>query len=136
MVLTHVWLVNSLLLLLLAPSWADAQPPRCRALCQKDPGEDACERCRLRTFMRFGKRDSSRAVALIREPLLDVQALQLLDEDGAGPSAALARGSSSSSREQLLLEPQPVPAAGGRSSRDRYGLLLRAIRDVGGRNAD
>lgn len=137
MVLTHVWLVNSLLLLLLAPSWADAQPPRCRALCQKDPGEDACERCRLRTFMRFGKRDSSRAVALIREPLLDVQSLQLLDEDGAPAAAAALGGGSSSSREQLLLESQPVvPAAGRRSSRDRYGLLLRAIRDVGGRNAD
>lgn len=137
MVLTHVWLVNSLLLLLLAPSWADAQPPRCRALCQKDPGEDACERCRLRTFMRFGKRDSSRAVALIREPLLDVQSL-LLDEDPAaaagGQASSAALGGSSSSREQLLLESRPVPAA--RSSRDRYGLLLRAIRDVGGRNAD
>lgn len=138
MVLTHVWLVNWLLLLLLAPSWADAQPPRCRALCQKDPGEDACERCRLRTFMRFGKRDSSRAVALIREPLLDVQSL-LLDEDpaaavGGQASSAGALGGSSSSREQLLLESRPVPAA--RSSRDRYGLLLRAIRDVGGRNAD
>ncbi|KAL3224485.1 hypothetical protein MRX96_026596 [Rhipicephalus microplus] len=72
MTLTYLCLVSSLLALLLAPSWAGAQPPRCRALCQKDPGEDACERCRLRTFMR----------------------------------------------------------------RDRYGLLLRAIRDVRGRSAD
>lgn len=87
--------------------------------------------------MRFGKRDSSRAVALIREPLLDVQSL-LLDEDPAaaagGQASSAALGGSSSSREQLLLESRPVPAA--RSSRDRYGLLLRAIRDVGGRNAD
>lgn len=135
MTLTYLCLVTSLMVLLLAPSWADAQPPHCRALCQKAPGEDACERCRLRTFMRFGKRDSSRAIALLREPVLDVQSLLL--DDAAGPSvSSLAGGSSaSSSREQLLLE-QPVPAAIARPSRDRYGLLLRAIRDVRGRSAD
>ncbi|XP_065312041.1 uncharacterized protein [Dermacentor albipictus] len=134
MTLTYLCLVTSMLVLLLAPSWADAQPPRCRALCQKDPGEDACERCRLRTFMRFGKRDSSRAIALIREPVLDVQSV-LLDDDDDRPARASSTvgGGSSSSREQLLLE-QPAPAA--RPSRDRYGLLLRTIRDVRGRSAD
>ncbi|KAH7968369.1 uncharacterized protein LOC119382783 [Rhipicephalus sanguineus] len=132
MTLTYLCLVTSLLVLLLAPSWADAQPPRCRALCQKDPGEDACERCRLRTFMRFGKRDSSRAIALIREPVLDVQSVLLDDDvDNDRPAGGAAPGGSSASREQLVLE---QPAA--RPSRDRYGLLLRAIRDVRGRSAD
>lgn len=132
MTLTYLCLVSSLLALLLAPSWAGAQPPRCRALCQKDPGEDACERCRLRTFMRFGKRDSSRAIALIREPVLDVQSVLVDDDvDNDRPAGGAAAGGNSASREQLVLE---QPAA--RPSRDRYGLLLRAIRDVRGRSAD
>lgn len=133
MTLTYLCLVTSMLVLLLAPSWAGAQPPRCRALCQKDPGEDACERCRLRTFMRFGKRDSSRAIALIREPVLDVQSVLLDDDVDDRPAKGAAPGGSSASREQLVLE-QAAPAA--RPSRDRYGLLLRAIRDVRGRSAD
>ncbi|CAN7938009.1 unnamed protein product [Ixodes hexagonus] len=120
MLLTYLCLVSSLTVILLTPSWADAQPPRCRALCQNSYAEDACQRCRLRIPMRFGKRDSSRAVALIREPVLDVQSVVLDDEPGA---------SLSSSRE--VLESRPLP----RTS-DQYGILLRAIRDAAGRSYD
>lgn len=118
MLLTYLCLVSSFTVLLLTPSWADAQPPRCRALCQNSYAEDACQRCRLRMPMRFGKRDSSRAVALIREPILDVQSVVLDDEVGS---------SMSSSRE--VVETRPSPRVS-----DQYGLLLRAIRDVGGRD--
>lgn len=120
MLLTYLCLVSSLMVVLLTPSWADAQPPRCRALCQNSYAEDACQRCRLRIPMRFGKRDSSRAVALIREPILDVRSVVLDDETGT---------SISSSRE--FLESRP---SSGMS--DQYGLLLRAIRDAAGRPYD
>lgn len=100
--------------LLLSSAWA--QPPRCRVLCANGSTEDACQRCRLRIPMRFGKRDSS-GVALFQQPGDRRVRSFIVDRDVVDDEA-----------DGSDVYPPASDVFASPAMSDHYGFLLRAIR--------